>query len=160
MEDIRIMEAVEQYINGQMSPDERVYFEQLRKTNPEIDQLVVEHTLFLQQLARFEHTRQLKSTLAEAHAHLAEQGHIQTPRVEGRARVVQLYNRYKRAAAIAASIAGITALAMSALVWMVTPTKPKEQKDISLLDRRIDQVDRKTKVLEAKINQVQDNTAA
>jgi hypothetical protein len=33
MEDIKLIEAVERYISGQMSPDERVYFEQLRKTN-------------------------------------------------------------------------------------------------------------------------------
>ena len=44
MEDIKILEAVERYIAGEMSPDERVYFEGLRKSNPEIDQAVVEHT--------------------------------------------------------------------------------------------------------------------
>ena len=37
MDDIKILEAVERYISGQMSPDERVYFEQLRKSNPEVD---------------------------------------------------------------------------------------------------------------------------
>src|SRR5947209_3222806 len=43
-----------------MSPDERVYFEQLRKSNPEIDQAVVEHTLFLHQLNRFDETRKFR----------------------------------------------------------------------------------------------------
>ena len=41
MEDIKILEAVERYILGQMSPDERVYFEQLRKSNPEVDQAFI-----------------------------------------------------------------------------------------------------------------------
>ena len=30
MEDLKILEAVERYISGEMSPDERVYFESLR----------------------------------------------------------------------------------------------------------------------------------
>ncbi len=46
MDDIKILEAVERYISGQMSPDERVHFENLRKSNSEVDQLVVEHTFF------------------------------------------------------------------------------------------------------------------
>ena len=45
--DIMILDAVERYIRGEMNPDERLFFENLRKTNGEIDQLVVEHTLFL-----------------------------------------------------------------------------------------------------------------
>lgn len=53
MGDIKVLEAVERYIRGEMNPDERLHFENLRKTNPEIDQLVVEHTLFLQQMNRF-----------------------------------------------------------------------------------------------------------
>ncbi|MGZ8543867.1 MAG: S1C family serine protease, partial [Flavisolibacter sp.] len=124
MEDIKILEAVERYISGQMGHDERVYFEQLRKSNPEIDQAVVEHTFFLQQMNRFDEVKKLKSTLSETHIHLAEKGLIASPRLQGKAKVVYLYNRYKRVAAIAASIAGITALTISALVWSVSPGKP------------------------------------
>ena len=60
IEDIKILEAVERYISGQMTPDERVYFEGLRKSNPEIDQMVVEHTFFLQQMNRFDEVRKFK----------------------------------------------------------------------------------------------------
>ena len=38
MDDIKILDAVERYIRGEMNPDERLYFENLRKTNPEVDQ--------------------------------------------------------------------------------------------------------------------------
>jgi len=34
MDDIKILDTVERYIRGEMSPDERLYFEQLRKTIP------------------------------------------------------------------------------------------------------------------------------
>ena len=37
MDDIKTLEAVEKYIRGEMNPDERMYFENLRKTNPEIE---------------------------------------------------------------------------------------------------------------------------
>src|SRR5215207_9539485 len=121
MEDIKILEAVERYISGQMSPDERVYFEQLRKSNSEIDQMVVEHTFFLQQMNRFDEVRNLKGILNDTHIHLAEKGIIQSPRLKGRARLVYLYNRHKRVAAIAATIAGITVLTMSAIIWSLYP---------------------------------------
>src|SRR5678815_4622671 len=117
MDDIKILEAVERYILGQMSPDERVYFEQLRKSNPEVDQAVVEHTFFLQQMNRFDEVKNFKSILNETHVHLGEKGLIKAPRLKGKAKVIYLYNRYRRVSAIAASIAGITALTISALVW-------------------------------------------
>lgn len=127
MEDIKILESVERYINGEMTTDERVSFETLRKTNPEIDQMVVNHTFFLHQLNRFDETKNLKSVLNDVHIDLAEKGIIEFPKLKGKAKVVYLVNRYKRTAAIAASIAGLTALTMSALVWSVSPQKPAQE---------------------------------
>jgi serine protease Do len=169
IEDINILEAVERYISGKMTPDERVYFEQLRKSNPEIDQAVVEHTFFLQQLNRFDDVKKFKAVLNDTHTHLAEKGLIRSPRLKGQARVVYLYNRYKRVAAIAASIAGITALTISALVWSLSPGKQVNQKDLEALSREINQkvneikqenreIKRENKVLDQKINTVQDQT--
>ncbi len=166
IEDIKILEAVERYISGKMSPDERVYFEQLRKTNPEIDQMVVEHTFFLQQMNRFDEVRNLKNTLNETHIHLAEKGLIKSPRLKGKARVIYLYNRYKKVSAIAASIAGITALTISALVWSVSPEKPSHRSDIVALsrniqniDQKVDQIQKKNQELDHKINQATTGTA-
>jgi serine protease Do len=156
IEDIKILEAVERYISGQMSPDERVYFEQLRKTNPEVDQMVVEHTFFLQQMNRFDEVRNLKGILNDTHIHLAEKGLIKSPKLKGKARVVYLYNRYKRVAAIAASIAGITALTMSALVWSLSPGKPINdvKNDVELLKREVKGLKYNDVKLDSKINDV------
>jgi serine protease Do len=163
MEDIRILETVERYISGQMSPDERVYFEQLRKTNAEVDQMVVEHTFFLQQLNRFDEVRKLKSSLNETHIDLAEKGLIKSPRLEGKARVIYLVNKYKRVAAIAASIAGITALGITAIVLLVSPGSPARQQDVIQLnrkfeniDKKVDQIQKQNQALDAKINDVKD----
>ena len=167
MDDIKILEAVEKYINGEMRPDERVYFENLRKSSPEIDQLVVEHTFFLQQMNRFDETRKLKNILAEVHINLAEKGAIKFPKLKGKAKIVYLVNKYKRVAAIAASIAGLTALTMSALVWSLSPTKPANKQDIENLNRdirdirgKVNQVSNQKKALNEKIKNVSDQTDA
>jgi serine protease Do len=166
IEDIKILESVERYISGQMSPDERVYFEQLRKTNPEIDQMVVEHTYFLQQMNRFDEVKNFKTILNDTHIHLGEKGLIRAPRLKGKAKVVYLYNRYKRVAAIAASIAGITALTISALVWSLSPVKPAGKEEVQLLNRKFDninqkfqQIEKQNKALDQKINDVKDQNA-
>ena len=138
MDDIKILDTVERYIRGEMTPDERLYFEQLRKTNPEVDQLVVEHTLFLQQMNRFSEWKKFKHALHDTHTDLSEQGKINSDRLRGKAKVVYLWRRYKRVTAIAASIAGITTIAITSLVWSVAP-KPDNQK-LQNLSREIAKV--------------------
>jgi serine protease Do len=158
IEDIKILEAVERYISGEMNPDERVHFEGLRKSNPEIDQMVVEHTFFLQQMNRFDDIKNFKNLLNENHIHLAEKGLIKSPRLKGKAKVIYLYNRYKRVAAIAASIAGITALTMSAMVWSFSPGKPTQE--VQALRRELKQsiskLENKNHELNQKIDNVKD----
>ncbi|RYZ60631.1 MAG: serine protease, partial [Chitinophagaceae bacterium] len=153
MDEIKILEAVERYLAGEMHPDERSAFENLRKSNPEIDLLVVEHRFFLQQINRYEDVRGFKSKLTDAHLHLAEEGAITSPEPKGKAKVIQLFNRYKRTAGIAASIAGITALSISALIWSVSPAKPINKKDLETLNRTI-------RVIDNKVNQVKNENAA
>jgi serine protease Do len=163
IEDIKLLEAVERYISGQMSPDERVHFEQLRKSNPEVDQMVVEHTFFLQQMNRFDEVKNFKAILNDTHIHLGEKGLIKAPRLKGKARVIYLYNRYKRVSAIAASIAGITALTISALVWSLSPAKPVNKNDLEILSRdlhkEVTQMKRQNEVLRQKIDNVADQTS-
>src|SRR5262245_29456473 len=141
--DIMMLDAVERYIRGEMNPDERLYFENLRKTNHEIDQLVVEHTLFLQQMNRFGEWERFKYSLNEVHTDLAEKGKINSDRLSGKAKVVYLWKKYKRVTAIAASIAGITAIAISGLVWSISPKAPTSE---------IEKLNRKATIQEAKTN--------
>ncbi len=136
--DIMILDAVERYIRGEMNPDERLYFENLRKTNGEIDQLVVEHTLFLQQMNRFGEWKKFKSNLQDVHTDLAQQGKIKADKLKGGAKVVYIWRKYKRVAAIAASIAGITAITISSLVWSLSP-KP-DNKTLQDLSRDLQKV--------------------
>src|SRR6478609_4088415 len=157
MEEIQLIEAVERYIRGEMKTDERVYFEQLRKTNPEVDQMVVEHTLFIHQMNEVGELRKFKSTLNEVHTDLAEKGLINSDRLKGNAKVVYLWKKYKRVAAIAASIAGITTLTISLLVWSFSPKAPGSEleelnRKIGIVDKKANDNDRKINSVEKKIN--------
>lgn len=154
MDDLNILEAVERYIEGKMPPDERLYFESLRKSNPEIDQAVVEHTFFMQQFNRFDAVKKLKGSLNEIHIDLAEKGLIRSPRLKGKAKVVYLFNRYKRTAAIAASIAGITAIGISALLYTVAPGKPATKSEVQELSRKVNGLITHNRAQDREINKV------
>jgi S1-C subfamily serine protease len=158
MDDIKILDAVERYIRGEMTPDERLYFEQLRKTNTEVDLLVVEHTLFLQQMNRFAEWKKFKQALHEVHTDLAEQGKISSNKLKGNARVVYLWKKYRRVTAIAASIAGITTLSLLALVNSLTPRikDPKVQE----LVHKVSVIDKQVGYMTSKIDQIDKATSA
>jgi serine protease Do len=153
--EIMILDAVERYIRGEMNPDERLHFENLRKTNQEIDQLVVEHTLFLQQVNQFGELQKFRSVLNDVHTDLAEKGKIYSNRLQGKARVVYLWNKYKRVTAIAASIAGITAITISGLVWSITPKSSTAQ--LEKLNRDLFVQKTKTAALQEDLDKVKDN---
>ena len=152
MDDIKILDAVERYIRGEMKPDERLQFENLRKTNAEVDQLVVEHTLFLQQMNHFGERKSFRASLNTVHTDLTEQGKIDSSKLTGKAKVVYLWKRYKRVAAIAASIAGITALSVTALINAFAPKNESAQ--VTELVSKVKQLDVKTKQLDTKIDKV------
>jgi S1-C subfamily serine protease len=132
MQDLQMLDTIERYMRGEMLPEERVFFEHLRKTNPAVDQMVVEHTIFLNQMNRFGDRKILKETLSEIESRLFESGAMGDIR---KPRVVKLWKRYKKVVAVAAFIAGVTALAISGLVSYVSP-KVNEQK-VEQLSRQI-----------------------
>lgn len=152
MSDLNMLETVERYIRGEMSPDERMQFEQLRKTNATTDQLVVEHTFFLQQLNRFGERKKIRGLLQLIHTDLAEQGSIQSARLSGKARIVYLFNRYKKVGSIAASIAVITTLTISALVWTLSPGSPHSQ--FEELNKKYTQLEYKSRKQASEIDQI------
>lgn len=158
MSDLKLVDAVERYIRGEMTPDERVYFEQLRKTNADVDQLVVEHTFFLQQMNRFGEWKKFRSLLQDVHTDLAEQGKINFAKLTGKARVVYLWNRYKRVSAIAASIAVVTTLTISSLVLFLSPASPNSQ--FEELNKKYNLLEDKTRRQAKEIDKIKKNTSS
>src|SRR5580765_4364278 len=124
MDERLILESIERYIRGEMLPEERKFFEDLRKTNPGIDQMVVEHTVFLHLIEKYGDRKNVKSTLQDVHNELFETGRIKQTK---ETRVVRLWLKYRKVVAVAASIAGITALAISGITSYYTPRTPNNQ---------------------------------
>src|ERR1700754_2544408 len=147
MQDTALLDAVERYIRGEMLPEEKVFFEHIRKTNPDVDQLVVEHTHFLNQFTQYGEVAGLKAQLKDVHQQLLQDGQIAEP---SPAKVVMLWNKYKRVIGVAASIAGITALGISGLISLLSPKVSKEH--VELLDRRLQTTDARLNNLTNKIN--------
>ncbi|MFT4095203.1 MAG: serine protease [Niabella sp.] len=123
---ITLIDAVERYILGDMTPDERLQFENLRKSDSEVDQMVVAHTHFLQKLNRYNQWEKFQTSLNEIHNDLSVQGKLDAEKTKG-GKVLYFFNRFKKTTAIAASIAGITALIVSGIVGSVTPKVPNSQ---------------------------------
>jgi serine protease Do len=154
MEDVLLLNSIERYLEGKMLPDEKAFFEELRRTQPQIDQMVVEHKFFLHQLQDFDDRNTFKNVLEDTHAKLTTTGEIKsTDQPSGfGGKVVQLWSRYKRVAAIAASIAGITALFISALAMYFSPNVNQTQ--LEKLGRDIDQIKQTQQITNKTLKEV------
>lgn len=158
MEDTLLIDAVERFASGEMSEQEKVYFEDLRKNNPELDQAVVEYLFFLNELNNYSQTRNFKHTLHEVETALAEDGFVFRAPLKGKAKLLQLWSKYKRTIAVAASIAGVVSLCIGTVVTAVNH-KPDAniQPLVEILKEKeadIKQQDAKIKSIENKINEI------
>lgn len=129
MEDLLLLNTIERYLDGRMLAEEKCFFEELRAGNPAIDQMVVEHKLFMHQMDAYADTKNFKESLHNIHAKLSTTGEIRNSEAPDSftGKVVQLWHRYKKVTAIAASIACITALFISALAMYFSPAADKNQ---------------------------------
>ncbi|MBC7902988.1 MAG: trypsin-like peptidase domain-containing protein [Gemmatimonadaceae bacterium] len=119
MEEILLLDTIERFVRGEMEPAEEAAFEDLRRANPAVDQLVVEHTIFLSQLNIYGDHKNLRGSLHDTHNHLMETGEI---KVEvPKTKVVDMFKKYRKVWSVAAAVAGVTAITISGLVAYFTP---------------------------------------
>lgn len=152
MEDTLLIDAVERFVRGEMSDEERIYFEEIRKNNPEVDQAVVEHIFFLNELGRYAEQRNFRHVLAETETKLSAEGLVTRAGLKGRAKVAYLWKRYKRTIAVAASIAGVVSILSASLV---TTISKKNDPNIKPLVDKINQQANKTRQIESKVNMLE-----
>ncbi|MDQ6814625.1 MAG: serine protease [Bacteroidota bacterium] len=131
MDEILLLDTVERYLKGELNESDRTAFEHLRSTVPEVDQMVVEHNMFLHQIESFGENRAYRHQLHELHQHLEESGDISDSEISNGGRVVQLWRKYRKATGIAASIAGVIALVISILIASLTPANNNQIKELS-----------------------------
>jgi len=154
MDDILLLDATERYLRGEMGEAEKASFEELRKNNPEVDQFVVEHHFFLEELQKFGDTKQVRANLHDTHNRLLESGDIKTKKSGGSAKIVYLWNRYKRTIAVAASIAGFTALLISGMVTTFSSKSIVQQKQVENLVKKLNTLEQKTNSQNRELNEV------
>ncbi|MEO6582794.1 MAG: serine protease [Ferruginibacter sp.] len=157
MEDTLLIDAVERFLNGEMSSEENRYFEEIRKNNPDVDQAVVEQIFFINELEKYRSTKNFKHTLQETEAKLAAEGFV-TRNLQGKTRVINLWKRYKRTIAVAASIAGLVSIFIASLVSAMHTDK---NSNLSLLVGKIDKQEKKinnqqreTEAIKSKLAQI------
>ena len=154
-EDILMLQTIERYLDGSMLPDEQAYFEQLRKNTPEIDQMVVEHSMFLNQMDEYVFQRNFKHSLHNVHAKLLATGEInEGGEVSAKGKVVQLYNRYRKDLLVAASVGGAIAILVSCIALYLSPTVNGSQ--LELLGSKMAKMERNVMVQGIILDNVKD----
>lgn len=158
MEEIGLLDLLERYLNGELTQLEREQFENLRRQNGELDQMVVEQQMFLANLKNYGGRREMIHNLNHIHANLIEEGAItERPAEEKLAPVVRFWERNKRTITVAASIAGITALTITGIMQAIAPKG--NQNYLQQLSRKMSQLEGVQKEQSKKINNFIDSTA-
>jgi serine protease Do len=152
MEDIVLIDAVERYLRGEMSAEEMTFLEEMRKNNPEVDQMVVEHTFFLNEVEKYSSTKNFKHSLVETEAKLTEEGVISPSHLQGKAKVVYLWKKYRRIVAVAASIAGLVSILTGGLTSAYNNNKSNP--DFERLSRKLDAVNKSVRETNNKLDDV------
>jgi serine protease Do len=141
MEDIKLLETIEKYLTGEMSVQELELFETIRKNTPEIDQMVIEHSMFLQHMENYVVRRNYTKLIKKTFEHLSAAGEWTIDSaLPSKAKMIQLWNKYKRVTAIAASVGGFIAVTTSALIMYFSPSLNGNQllqlsKDIEVIKK-------------------------
>lgn len=131
MDELLLIETVERYLKGEMTLQEKVFFEEIRKNNPAVDQMVVEHTFLFNELDKQANIKAFKHSLYEIENKLAEEGVISKEKLTTKAKVVFLWKKYKRSIAVAASIAGLVSIVTTASISTYNNTNKAEKSDIT-----------------------------
>ncbi|MEO8412204.1 MAG: trypsin-like peptidase domain-containing protein [Ginsengibacter sp.] len=151
MDDTLLLDAIERYRSGEMSPQEIIFFEELRKNNPDIDQLAAEHNFFLGELDKLSEIKNYRHNLNEVENKLANEGVISLKEAKAKTKIVYLWNRYRRTIAVAASIAGIVSISTATIVSMYSESK-KVEVITPLVDHQLKQFANKLNQIETKLN--------
>ncbi|MEO8583577.1 MAG: serine protease [Flavitalea sp.] len=152
MNKIQIMDEVERFLLNDMSREEAAAFEHLRNNNPEVDQLVVEHGLFLSRLDNFGKNKDFRSSLHDVHNHLTDTGVIKE--AAPKAVIVQFWKKHRRVMAVAASIAGITTMSIAGMVTYYSRKVNTEQ--LQQLSKKFENTERNVNALRAQVESNKD----
>lgn len=104
MSDIELLKVVERYLNGEMTIDERIRFDMLRRDNAEVDNRVKEHQQFTDCLKQYGERLQFENMLNEIHEEIDVHA-LKEELVNHPSWVVQMWRSHHSKISLAASIA-------------------------------------------------------
>jgi S1-C subfamily serine protease len=155
MDDLILLDAIERYIRGAMHPDELAHFENLRSTNPEIDQLVVEHGFFLKQLDQYADHKHFKAQLETVHTGLLQQKEIATAK---ESRLIPFFIKYRKRIAVAATIAALVTVSAAGILFAYHKGKT-DNPEYRELNNKVTAVDQKIRSFGNILENVQKNSS-
>ncbi len=101
-QDLELEAIIEDYLNGKLSPEERVAFEQLRSNDQMVDHKVVAHKVFLESMNQYANIVKLKEQMDAAHLQIDVPSLAEELRPHP-SKVIKLWRNNRSAVAIAAS---------------------------------------------------------
>ena len=104
MSENQLLEAIERYLNGDMSAAERNQFELLRKNDPEVDNKIAEHQQFIALLKQYGERIELEGRLNAIHSEIDVHALAEELTVRP-GLIVQLWRNHHSKISVAASIA-------------------------------------------------------
>jgi len=127
-EDMILLREIERYLEGEMNEQEKTAFDELRRTNPLINQQVEEHQLFLQHLGNYGQRQQLQAKLDNIH-HQLDMPTLRKQAQESNQTAKRLLIRRRTITnlAAAACIALVTSLSTIAVIQNVARNKSTAQ---------------------------------
>ncbi len=153
MDEVLLIETVERYLSGEMTQKEKIFFEEIRKNDPAVDQLVVEHSFLFNELEKQANIKAYKHSLYEVENKLTEEGIISKLQLSGKAKVVFLWKKYKRSIAVAASIAGVVSIVTTALISTYNTKAGKNE--INYLIAKVKKTDNEVNEIKKTLHQNQ-----
>ena len=152
MDDILLLQTIERYLEGKMLPEEKAFFEQHRKNVPEVDQMVVEHSMFIHQMEDYAANHNLKHSIHLAHEKLLANSDINEGGITTtKGKVIKMWTKYRKVTAIAAVVGGAIAFLISALVAYYAPAP--NQHYLAQLGVKVEQQEKKITDLNNKIKE-------
>lgn len=145
MDESLLLESVERYVSGLMSSHERAFFEEMRRKNPEFDQMVVEHIHFLAGIEEYGKLKKLRQVLGEVESKLNSEGVIPVAGSGVQGKLIYFWTRYRRNIAVAATIAGFISLITSGL--LISYNKKYGNENYVELVNRINKTNREVEIL-------------
>lgn len=153
MDELILLDAVERYLRNEMNGEEKAMFEKLRQDSPDVDQLVVEHQLFLREMEEYADHSHFRSNLHQVHQELEEAGAFKKAETPPKGKLVQFWHRNHKTISVAATIAGITAIAMSGLVNLFSPSAKIPQSEVKQLSIELNRTKLKVDKLDSELKE-------